>query len=176
MNQDFASPEWIDEYPSFIRRDLIGGDFNWWAPERTGDGALDYTVGASHFEAALCLIAGFRDPDRVDYYAALILSGLNPRDLLFNILWAMRTVGPMESGFLNALAQKAFVGMAPAQVDPGDQEESYALACLHIARLASWPWLLQEELLRAMNIGLETDGMDSVARVICAAAAAGALH
>jgi hypothetical protein len=80
---------------------------HYWLPERTGDSDADYQLGRQHFREAVAF--SFRP---------------NAQMFLAYVLVAMfQNLGPMESGFIDALLEAALVGAAP----PALTDEEIAL-------------------------------------------------
>jgi hypothetical protein len=113
------------------------------------------------------------------------IAGLHPFNILARIVEAMHICGPMERGFVVALAQKAIVGRAPqAEVCEGwtwTDEDRFAVdhanACLDLARIQGVSLdLVLEELGAVIDGTFETGMAGTFLRTICAAAAAGELH
>jgi len=96
-------------FPSFIKcrgtiNPLCNNYFDCWMPVRTGDWNADYEAGKRHFAAALACARTFNSPW-----------------LLVNVCVAILHVktGPIELGFIDALAGKATYGASgPSIVTP----------------------------------------------------------
>src|SRR4051794_12315590 len=110
--------EQVTGYPSFVRHapENTSG-LDWWSPVRSGDAEADFRAGEAHFETAMKLLTGVRDPGWREYYAATMMPNLNPFGVLPAILEAMQDFGPIEHGFVAALSRKAITGRIPPR-DP----------------------------------------------------------
>lgn len=177
----YVLTEQVEGYPSFVRRAADNPSrVNWWAPFRSGDADADYAAGQAHFHVALDMLKGLRDPSSLDFYRALIAPVLaDPRSILANIVEAMRVSGPMECGFVHALAVKAVAGRAPGVgsgpgvLDEDRSGEEYAHACLELARIAGVSFIT-DELIATIDQTVETSLAPAFVWTVCAAAFAGA--
>ena len=96
-------------FPSFIKcaaaiNPLSGTPFDCWVPDRTGNREADYEAGKRHFAAALACARTLNSPW-----------------LLVNVYTAILHVktGPIELGFIDALASKATCGApGPSIITP----------------------------------------------------------
>jgi hypothetical protein len=92
----------ISELPAFVKQipDANGSPFHavhYWMPERTGNPELDERRGRLHFREAAAF--SFRP---------------NAQMFLGHVLMAMfQNLGPMESGFIDAMLERALVGAVP---------------------------------------------------------------
>lgn len=95
----------ISELPNFVKQIPAsnGSAFpavHYWQPERTGDSEADYRAGRQHFKEAVAF--SFRP------HAQMFLA---------HVLVAMfQNLGPMESGFLDAMLEVAQVGAIPPRL------------------------------------------------------------
>ena len=178
MDHDLASPDQNAGWPSFVHRSDDG--VNWWLPMRSGDAAADYKAGIAHFETALSMLhaslAG-------DFYSALGSPiALNYFCFLPRILGGMKSIGPIEAGFIDALVRKASVGSSPLAMPPEvsdfDREgERHAHFCLWAARSPGpWPEIILSELLAALDGTFECGNPRAFVWTICLAASSGGRH
>jgi hypothetical protein len=177
--------EQVTGYPSFVRQapENISG-LDWWSPLRSGDPEADYREGEAHFDAAMRLMKGYRDPAWKDYYAAMITPELNPFGILPAIIGAMQEVGSIELGFIRALARKAVVGRAPpcdpvAYLNPeAHLGDINARAALAIGGGFGLPDLIADSIIKFIErtFDHEPEVATRFIWVVCSAAAAGALN
>ena len=89
----------INELPSFVKDLREEGSFGvrYWMPERSGDAQVDYQRGRQHFREAV----SFSFRPHTQTFVAHVLAAM------------FQNVGPMESGFIDALHSAALVGTPP---------------------------------------------------------------
>ena len=172
MHESFAVDR-LAGYPSFVR--MSPSDpfrLDWWAPTRTGDYQLDFAAGIGHLNDAVSTFKGFGTLSN--------LTLINPQAALFSIVCAMIETGPMERGFLIALAGKASVGRIPqletkfSHCPDAIAGEEMAHACLRIDRMASDLEVVASELVDL--IGDARSEAEGFIWTVCGAATAGALN
>ena len=182
MNVEQVSDELVSGLPSFVR---WSGEnpltLDWWAPSITGDPCLDYAAGEAHLQSAFDVFPNFRDPSASPFYRTFATPLFaDPCAVLSGIILAMRTSGPIECGFVDALTKKAMAGRIPP-IDPNQDEDvqnGFLLgdACLAVARLINDPRLVSGEILSVIDQTMDGVTASGFLAIICAAALAGALH
>jgi hypothetical protein len=94
---DSAEPA-VGELPAFVKRIPAESSalpaVHYWLPERTGDPEADYQLGRQHFREA----AAFSCRPDAQMFLTYVLAAM------------FQNVGPIESGFINALHSAALVG------------------------------------------------------------------
>lgn len=140
-------------FPSFVSpaTELENGvrlAIRYWRPERTGDVELDYQRGKQHFREAVEV--SFR-PEASNFLSHVIVA-------MFG------TVGPMETGFIDALLEVAPYGSQPPRLtdeeiatasgSPEDGQQLRALETQMADAIAARKWLpdlMRFELLWLLN-------------------------
>lgn len=175
MDRDLTSPDRIDGFPSFVRRN--GDGIDWWAPAWAGDDTADFAAGTAHFEAAASLLHAH---SAGAFGAALAFDHFS---FLPDILAGMRVIGPIERGFLDALVRKASVGCAPPSLPDHPSishfdraGEGFAQLCLAVARASASRELIFNELNAAIDRTFECGNPRAFIWTICLAASSGGRH
>lgn len=170
IDRDTATPSFVREIPSAPFWPM--GQFNFWAPERSGCPELDYRAGRRHFKSALAFARGHGAPG-----------------FIANVMAWMCNVGcgPMENGFIDALSCKAIYGRAPDPLSEfaveqlgyseGDvrADESEAREIMEIARFCGRPDVIGEFMRVAVNGELGANMLPFV-WTVCGAAYLGAAN
>jgi hypothetical protein len=174
--------ETVEGCPSFVKREMNGEAINWWSPSRTGDYLVDYLAGGQLFACTIDMLTR-RDMSRADFYRS-IMPPMNddPRVILVMIIEAMEIGGPVERGFLDALAAKSIHGTLSAGScileESADEKigEDVAKACLEVGYSSKAHDFIGEEMIDIVDRVSANPGDRAFVWTICAAALAGALH
>lgn len=170
-------------FPAFVYRNMRDGRLNWWSPKVTGDEQVDYNTGAACFTLALDLL---RDLRLTDFGHAMTvpveLCGRHASDVLAEIVFSMRAIGPVERGFLDELTRRAVVGIIPPLSpfselsEEGREAETNARSCIELVRLLGILEPVTCELIEIIEGRYEYGIPALFVWVICVAAAAGTLQ
>lgn len=172
----FGLPSFVQERAEPIPNTGTSGEFVFWSPEKTGDDGLDYALGRQHFATAV----SFARAISAENFLSFVFMGVCNAGL-----------GPMERGFIDALAVKATYGTAPAPISESEAQrllsvcgtseeetrfgESEALEYMVMARETQCPDVIAA-LLESIVMGTMERGHLSFLWIICGAAYLGALN
>lgn len=102
----FGLPSFVRARPEPYQPTGYFGQFVFWHPDRTDDSVLDYALGRQHFVTTLT----FGRAIQSNVFLAFVFGGI----------CHARHLGPMERGFIDALAAKATYGRLPDLISPED--------------------------------------------------------